>query len=74
MTRQGGRATDRLPTGLLPPRQPRVPRQLPTGITIGPDGRLYISNKGFGPPQPGEILRVDLRDDGRDDDDMERGG
>jgi hypothetical protein len=35
----------------------------------------YISNKGFGPPQPGEILRVDLRNkgDGRDGDDMEGG-
>jgi sugar lactone lactonase YvrE len=47
---------------------------LPTGIRIGPDGALYISNKGYGPPQPGEILRVDLRDDGGDGegDDMER--
>jgi hypothetical protein len=32
----------------------------PTGMRFGPDGRLYISNKGFGPPQPGEILRVDV--------------
>ena len=33
---------------------------LPTAMRFGPDGRLYISNKGFGPPQPGEILRVDV--------------
>ena len=48
---------------------------LPTGLRIGPDGWLYISNKGFGPPQPGEILRVDLRGagDGGDGDDMEPG-
>jgi len=32
----------------------------PTAMRFGPDGRLYISNKGFGPPQPGEILRVDV--------------
>jgi len=36
----------------------------PTGMTFGPDGALYISNVGFGPPPVGlgQILRVDLRD------------
>ncbi len=40
----------------------------PTGMTFGPDGALYISNVGFGPPPIGlgQILRVQLRDD--DDD------
>ena len=48
---------------------------LPTGLRIGPDGWLYISNKGFGPPQPGEILRVDIRSSSDSDngDDMESG-
>jgi hypothetical protein len=32
----------------------------PTAMRFGPDGALYISNKGFGPPQPGEILRVEV--------------
>jgi len=33
---------------------------LPTGITLGPDGALYVSNVGFGPPPVGlgEILRI----------------
>jgi hypothetical protein len=37
----------------------------PTGMTFGPDGALYISNVGFGPPPIGlgQILRVQLRDD-----------
>jgi sugar lactone lactonase YvrE len=30
----------------------------PTGLKVGPDGALYISNIGFGPPIPGQILRV----------------
>lgn len=32
----------------------------PTGMTMGPDGALYVSNKGFGPPIAGfgEILKV----------------
>lgn len=48
---------------------------LPTGLRIGPDGWLYISNKGFGPPQPGEILRVDIRSSNgnQNGDDMESG-
>lgn len=33
----------------------------PTGMTYGPDGALYISNVGFGPPAPlGQILRVEI--------------
>jgi hypothetical protein len=35
---------------------------LPTAMTMGPDGNLYVSHIGFGPPIPGvgEVLRVDL--------------
>ena len=34
----------------------------PTGMTMGPDGALYVSNKGFGPAVPGfgEILKVNV--------------
>lgn len=36
---------------------------LPTAMTFGPDGALYISNKGFGyPPGAGEILRIPTDD------------
>jgi hypothetical protein len=36
----------------------------PTGITIGPDGALYVSNVGFGPPPIGlgQILRIEVPD------------
>ena len=35
----------------------------PTAMTLGPDGNLYVSNKGYG-PKPfgiGEVLQVDIR-------------
>ena len=37
------------------------PLFFPTGMTFGPDGALYISNIGFGPPI-GQILKVELTD------------
>jgi sugar lactone lactonase YvrE len=35
---------------------------LPTAMTVGPDGALYVSHIGFGPPIPGagQILRIAL--------------
>jgi hypothetical protein len=33
---------------------------VPTGMTFGTDGRLYISNFGAAPPGAGQILRVDV--------------
>ncbi len=35
---------------------------LPTAMTMGPDGNLYVSNVGFGPPPIGlgQILKIDL--------------
>lgn len=40
---------------------PDDPLFFPTGLTFGPDGSLYISNHGFGPPG-GEILKVEVKD------------
>ncbi|MDQ6786441.1 MAG: ScyD/ScyE family protein [Acidobacteriota bacterium] len=42
----------------------------PTAMTFGPDGKLYISNWGFGPPIPGlgEILQVTMPRHHDDDD------
>lgn len=37
---------------------------LPTGLTIGPDNKLYVSNIGFGPMAigGGEVLQISLND------------
>ena len=37
----------------------------PTGMTMGLDGNLYVSNIGFGPPPVGlgQVLKVELDDD-----------
>jgi hypothetical protein len=34
---------------------------LATGMTFGPDGNLYVSNWGYGPPNMGEILKITLQ-------------
>jgi hypothetical protein len=36
----------------------------PTAMTMGPDGNLYVSNVGFGPPPTGlgEVLKIELPD------------
>ena len=37
---------------------------VPTGLTVGPDGALYISNFGYGAPAGmGQILKVEFTDD-----------
>jgi glucose/arabinose dehydrogenase len=33
---------------------------LPTAMTFGPDGNLYVSNWGFGPPDMGEIVKISV--------------
>lgn len=36
---------------------------LPTGMTMGPDGKLYVSNWGFGPPAKGggQVLQIEVQ-------------
>src|SRR5437763_16607877 len=35
---------------------------LPTGMTFGPDGNIYVSNIGFGPPPVGlgQVVKITL--------------
>jgi hypothetical protein len=40
------------------------PLKFPRGRKFGPEGDLYVSNWGFGPPGLGEIVRVKVADDG----------
>ena len=56
---RGGRERTTIVSGLV----------VPSGMTFGPDGNLYISNVGFGAPPVGlgQILKVRLPDDGGDD-------
>jgi hypothetical protein len=44
--------TEEISTGLV----------VPTAMTIGPDGAVYISNFGAAPPGFGQILRVEVKD------------
>jgi hypothetical protein len=48
---------------------------LPTAMTFGPDGDLYVSNVGFGPPPIGlgQIIRITIPDNhGHDDQEHDR--
>lgn len=36
----------------------------PTAMTFGPDGNLYVSNWGFGVPNMGEIVKINLQTTG----------
>ena len=59
-----GRLIRILPNGqqqILIDSTPDDPLVFPTGLTFGPDGSLYISNHGFGPPG-GEILKVEVKE------------
>jgi hypothetical protein len=35
---------------------------VPTAMTIGPNGAIYISNFGAAPPGAGQILRLEIND------------
>jgi hypothetical protein len=59
-----GRLIRILPNGqqqVLIDSTPDDPLVFPTGLTVGLDGSLYISNFGFGPPG-GEILKVEVKE------------
>jgi sugar lactone lactonase YvrE len=59
-----GRLIRILPNGqqqVLIDSTPNDPLFFPTGLAFGPDGSLYISNFGFGPPG-GQILKVQIID------------
>ena len=34
---------------------------LPTALTFGPNGKLYVSNSGIGAPGTGEILEIGFK-------------
>jgi sugar lactone lactonase YvrE len=34
---------------------------VPTGMTFGPDGDLYVSDFGAAPPGAGQIVRISVR-------------
>ena len=42
---------------------------LPTAMTYGPDGNLYVSNWGFGPPPIGlgQVLKIELKNNHHED-------
>jgi hypothetical protein len=44
-------------------------------MTLGPDGALYVSNMGFGPPIPGfgQILRIDVGENNNGDNNGDNG-
>jgi hypothetical protein len=49
ITRQG--VIEDVATGLV----------VPTGMTFGPDGQLYVSNFGAAPPGTGQIVRISIK-------------
>jgi hypothetical protein len=44
---------------MMPRRRVSQAGTFPTSMRFGPDGALYVSNKGYNlPPGSGEILRI----------------